>query len=68
MVKVRMMTRRGDEPQEMSKEQLIDFVCKVNKGKYFMVDPESNKMIQDVNTIRDDQAITIMPVVKGGSQ
>ena len=67
MTKVRLMNHKGDERQEMSPAQLIELVCKLGKSKHLCVDGETNEVIKDINTIRDDQTITIIPAVAGGS-
>lgn len=68
MTKVRIMNHKGDEKQEMSPQELIQLVCKLGKSKHFLVDGETNTIIHDIESITDDQTITIMPVVAGGSQ
>lgn len=68
MTKVRIMNHKGDERSEMSPSQLIELVCKLGKTTHYCVDGETNEVIRDINTIRDDQTITIIPAVKGGSQ
>lgn len=62
------MNHKGDERQEMSSKDLIELVCKLGKSKHLCVDTETNEIIKDINTIRDDQTITIIPAVAGGSQ
>lgn len=62
------MSRRGDEPQDMTKQQLLSLLDKLGKNKHFMVNAETNEIIRDHNEITEDMAITIMPVIKGGSQ
>jgi molybdopterin converting factor small subunit len=68
LVKVRIMSRKGDDREEMSPSQLIELVCKLGKTKHLCVDAETNEIIRDMTTIRDDQTITIIPAVAGGSQ
>lgn len=66
MVKVRQMSKRGDEPQDMSKQQLLALIDKLGKNRHFLVDATTNEIIHDHNKITEDMAITIMPVVAGG--
>lgn len=67
MVLVKQMhPSKGHEESEMSKEQLLDLVCKLGRGKYFIVNTVTNEVIHDVKAIKENQAITIMPMVAGG--
>ena len=66
MVRVRQMSKRGDEPQDMTKQQLIALFEKLGKNKHFLVDAEKNEIITDHKQITENMAITIMPVVAGG--
>ena len=68
MVKVRVMNHKGDERQEMKPEELMELMCKLGKSKHFVVDGETQEIIHDIGSIRDDQTITIIPKVSGGSQ
>lgn len=66
MVRVRQMSKKGDEQEDMSKQQLLTLLDKLGKSKHFMVNAETNTIIKDPEEIREDMAITIMPVVSGG--
>lgn len=66
MTKVRIMNHKGDEQSVMSPSQVMELMCKMGKSKYFIADAETNEVIKDISTIRDDQTITIIPVVAGG--
>jgi len=61
------MNHKGDEQQDMSKQQLLALLDKLGKNKHFLVNAETNTMIRDHEEITEDMAITIMPVVAGGS-
>ena len=61
------MNHKGDDRQEMSPAQLIELVCRLGKSKHLCVDAETNEIIKNINTIREDQTITIIPAVAGGS-
>jgi molybdopterin converting factor small subunit len=49
-------------------EKLEKIWGKVDNPLHLCVDVETNKIISDINTIRDNQTITIIPVVAGGFQ
>lgn len=66
MVKIRQMSHKGDEPQEMSKADLMDLMCKLGKSKHFLVNAETNTIIHNPEEIQETDSITIMPVVSGG--
>lgn len=66
MVIVRIMGKKGDEQEDMSKQHLLALLDKMGKNKHFMVNAETNEIVRDPSLISEDMAITIMPVVKGG--
>jgi len=67
LVKVRQMSHKGDEQEDMSKQQLLSLLDKLGKNKHFLVNAETNTIIRNPNEITENMAITIMPVVAGGS-
>jgi len=67
MVKVKQMSKKGDEREDMPKQQLLTLLEKLGKNKHFLVNAETNTIIKDHSEITEDMAITIMPVVSGGN-
>ena len=67
LVQVRQMSHKGDEEQDMSKQQLLSLMDKLGKNKHFLVNAETNTIIRNPDEITENMAITIMPVVAGGS-
>ena len=61
------MNHKGDEREDMSKQQLLSLLDKLGKNKHFLVNAETNTIIKDHNEITEDMAITIIPIIGGGS-
>lgn len=61
------MNHKGDEREDMTKQQLLALLDKMGKSKHYLVDAETNTIIRDHEEITEDMAITIMPVIAGGS-
>lgn len=68
MVLVKIMKpSKGHEESNMTCENLIQLVKKLYGKNYYIVDSDTMEVIRDINTITDNQSITIMPVVAGGA-
>ena len=61
------MNHKGDEREDMSKQQLLTLLDKLGKNKHFLVNAETNTIIKNHEEITEDMSITIIPVIAGGS-
>lgn len=67
LVKINIMSKRGHDEEDMSKQQLLALLDKMGKNKHFLVNAETQEIIRNHEEITEDMAITIMPVISGGS-
>lgn len=63
-VKIRYLNKKGDEPIELTIEEAEQLI-EAEQGRYFVVDAESRKLLQEVE-VKDGQSLVLLPIVKGG--
>jgi hypothetical protein len=64
VVSVRYLNRKGDEHLNLSVEE-TEKLIEAESGKYYVVDEETQKILQEVK-VEDGQKLVLMPIVAGG--
>lgn len=63
-LQVRILSELGHEPFELTPEEAERLIT-VSRGRYFIVDEETNQLLQELK-LEPGQRIALIPVAQGG--
>lgn len=64
MIKIRKLTDKGDEAQEVTVEEAEEMI-EAEAGNYFVVDADSKKVLKELK-LEDGQSLMLIPRACGG--
>lgn len=64
MITITKLTAKGDERLELSEEE-AEQLCSLEQGRYFIVDAETQKVLNEIRLV-EGQELMLIPRVAGG--